>query len=190
MPTTDGGSSGRGGDATKVKKNATARKMGGSSAQLQFENIQLADNKNVTSSVRDLNRSFKGSEKVWGPKQAEFLGSEFDDLTGSKKGLWSFGDPKADYNLNRLVKMSSTGDLLTDKRELRTGGRKSGLDSMASLEQDKKEGKGEMDEERAWFENRHLLQLHQMYVPPPTEEAITAMTTEEQAEKLAETPVS
>jgi hypothetical protein len=48
--------------------------------------------------------------------------------------MWSFGDSSKDYNLARLVKMSSTGDLLTDKRELRTGGRKSGLDSMASLE--------------------------------------------------------
>jgi hypothetical protein len=46
-----------------------------------------------------------------------------------------------------------------------------------------------MDEERAWFENRHLLQLHQMYVAPPTEEEISAMTTEEQTEMLADTPV-
>jgi hypothetical protein len=70
---TDGGSSGRGGDA-KVKKNATVRKIGGNS-QLQFDSVQLSDAKNVTSSVRDLNRSFKGSEKVWAPKQAEFLGN-------------------------------------------------------------------------------------------------------------------
>jgi hypothetical protein len=67
---TDGGSSSGRGDA-KVKKNttSTARKMGGSQSMTSFENVQLSDGRNVTSSVRDLNRSFKGAEKVWGPKQ-------------------------------------------------------------------------------------------------------------------------
>ena len=64
---TDGGSSGRGGDS-KIKKSSSVRKNGGG-VQFHYDSVRLSDFKNVTSSVRDLSRSFKGSEKMWGPRQ-------------------------------------------------------------------------------------------------------------------------
>ncbi|CAD7935566.1 unnamed protein product [Amoebophrya sp. A120] len=113
----------------------------------------------------------QASAKKWSNKSASFGSLEQYD---HKHNTWKFSEndklTKGDYHLAKLAKSIHHAKSLENLK----------INAPKMVFQSEKKEREEVDEDALWAENKHLLQLHKMYVPQPVlGEELASKTTEE-----------
>ncbi|CAD7972922.1 unnamed protein product [Amoebophrya sp. A25] len=159
---TEAGSSGQGGATSSGGSNKRQKQQGQTNQGLSV-NLPLLKKLKLSEEALWCLQEAKRNPASASAKKFNKKSTHFGSLDAydHKHGTWDFKSNKDDFHLGKLAariqKAQSVG-----KMDLSDTGPKMVFSQAASSH------KEEVDEEALWAENKHLLQLHKMYVAQPT----------------------